>query len=180
MNIMGRDVSKLKFKWMSIRTIYCCACALSLAAYTGLCVGWMLNVGVEFSRCVTFIFYSSNFLAMCFFLRLSVLWPKIMLRWQATESLMSPLVKHRSQRYLSVKLKIVAAIILSLSLSKFDGIWNSIIRPWLPFQLSTSCRSVQIFTLPISVPMLRIKSRLCFGSNLRKCLLSRATIYGKP
>lgn len=183
MNVMTRDVSKLKFKWMSLRTLYCCVCSLGVAGYAGLTVAWVLAAGVEFSRCVTIIFYSSNCIAMCIFLRLSMKWPKIMVRWQATESLMSPLLRDRSQRYLSAKIKLLAAIILSLSLSKSTK--GSIIQElisfgFLPFQLSTSCRMRAIFTLPISVPMSQIRSRPCLSSSSIKCLSSPGTTCGKP
>lgn len=126
LNILSRDVSKLKFKWTSYRTVYVVFCCLSLAAYGFLTVAWMFKIGVEFSRCVTIIFYMSNTLAIGCFLRLSMVWPKIIIQWQATEQLISPVLKDKSNRNLSRKLKVLATVVLSLSLSELFGSWRLI------------------------------------------------------
>lgn len=123
-NILSSDVTKLTFTWKSFRTVYaifCCACLIS---YNILTVAWMLKEGVEFGRFVTVIFYTSNFMALICFLRLSMFWPKIMRRWQATEDLMSPFLKERSQRYLKMKLRLLATVILSLSLGELISIFT--------------------------------------------------------
>lgn len=122
-NILSSDVTKMTFTWKSVRTVYTIFCCGNLITYDILTVAWMLKEGVEFGRFVTVIFYTSNFMASICFLRLSKFWPKIMRRWQATEDLMSPFLKERSQRYLKIKLRLLATIILSLSLRELNSIF---------------------------------------------------------
>lgn len=122
LNILTNDVSTIHFKLLSFRTGYVLFCCLCLFSYDVLTLCWVLKEGVEFSRCVTIIFYTSNFLAMVCFLRLAVLWPKIIRKWQITEDLMSPLLKERSHQSLRKKLIALAVIVLSLSLSTCVGV----------------------------------------------------------
>lgn len=117
-NILARDVSQIHFKWMSLRTMYVLFCCSCLAIYDVFTIAWMMKEGVEFSRIVTVIFYTSNMIAGFCFLQLSIGWPKIIRRWQATEDLMSPLLKDQSQRSLKIKLQVLAIVILLLSLSE--------------------------------------------------------------
>lgn len=119
-NILSRDITRLQFKWMSLRTIYVIICCIGVACYTGLCVAWIMKVGAEFSRFVTVIFYCSNLLAMVCFLRLAIRWPKIIYRWQLVESLMSPLLKERSNKQMARKLKFLATVVLTMSLREFN------------------------------------------------------------
>lgn len=79
-NVLTNDITKVNFKWMSLRTVYSIFCFICLVAYDTITIMWVISEGVEFSRCVTIIFYTSNFLAMAAFLRLSMLWPRIIRR----------------------------------------------------------------------------------------------------
>lgn len=117
-NVLSTDVSQMKFKWVSLRTVYSIFCCVCLIGYDVLTIKWVLNEGVEFSRCVTIIFYTSNVVVMMFFLRLAKHWPKIIRRWKATEDLMSPLLKERSAKQLKKKLIFLAILVMSLALSK--------------------------------------------------------------
>lgn len=117
-NILSNDMSKARFKWTSPQVIYSIICCICLICYDILTVLWLLKVGFEFSRCSTTIFYTSNILAMISFLRLAMLWPKILRRWQASEDLMSPLFKERSHRILKRKIIILAITIMTCSVSK--------------------------------------------------------------
>lgn len=117
-NVLTNDVTKVYFKWMSLRTVYSIFCCLSLVCYAVVTVKWIISEGVEFSRCVTVIFYTSSFLAMAAFLRLSMRWPRVIRRWQATEELMSPLLKDKCHKALKAKLAWLTITVLSLSLSE--------------------------------------------------------------
>lgn len=117
-NILSNNLSELKFKLWAWQTVYSLFCIACLFLYNILVVVWVIHEGVEFNRCVTIIFYTSNCMAVVCFLQFSAKWPKIIRRWQTTEELMLPVLKENSQRSQKRKILVLTVVVLILSMSE--------------------------------------------------------------
>lgn len=169
--IRDADLNLMEFKWKCFRTIYSLAILLGLLIMTFVTIYWTFTHKIEFAKIgvfniwfadyetifltpkcllpVTIIFYLSNFTAFVYFIKLGMCWPGIMRRWEQIDRLLPPLKTYYEKAALANKIKIVALLIMCLSLGKlilnsFDVFKITIFNPYLiltqPIKWSISSR----------------------------------------
>lgn len=151
--IKNQSASQLKFKWTSFRTLYSFVLFLLALTYAGMTLLITLKNEIQFERMsiltiffflvrvlaneridcfsvsfvVPLVFYGSTVYGMICFGVLATKWPKIMLRWEATESKMPKYRTQKEKRRAAQQIKMLAFIVLMCSLGKLKTLQIDIV-----------------------------------------------------
>lgn len=115
-NITAKDPSTMKFRWKSLRFFFAVFVTLCCGIEAILTIYWTLRKRVEFGKMVYLVFYVTNFLSFVCFLILARNWPTLMVKWHEVERKLPPPRTKSERRSLLVRMRSIAAIILTISL----------------------------------------------------------------
>lgn len=139
--VKSDSASKLKFKWISIRTIYGLVMFALMIGYAGLGLHYMYWRKMEFDAiselleispvvitiglisylfAVPAVFYMLVVYGMYRFLQIAQKWPSLMQQWELVENGLPKWRSQHEKRQLAFKIKIVAIVVLLSTLGEYS------------------------------------------------------------
>lgn len=114
-NVSSKCPLKLQFTRKSFRYCFAIFVMISCGLEAISAITWTFRTRIEFGKLVILVFYISNFLSLFCFLRLAKVWPSLMVKWHDVENKLPPNKSQTKNREMCVRIRRIAAVILSLS-----------------------------------------------------------------
>ena len=116
--VREKFASNVTFNWKSFRVFFALFITWSMFGETLSTIYWTFSQRVEFGKLIQLVFYLTNCLSFICFYFLAKKWPALILMWQNVEKNLPQLDTQFDKVQLAKKIRTIAIVILSLSLSK--------------------------------------------------------------
>ena len=122
-NIYSENPDQLIFTWKSFRFFYSLIITMFLFLQVTCVTAWTFSKKIEFGKIVPLIMHLTNFGVVFYFFKLATKWPKLMKRWFEIEMKLPKFTKLTNKPNLSIKIKLLTVVIMTLTLSKLTVIF---------------------------------------------------------
>lgn len=114
-NVTSKCPTGLSSTRKSLRFMFAVFVMMSCGLEAVFTITWTFGTHVEFGKMVILVFYVTNFMSFCCFMSLAKAWPTLMMRWHDVEKKLPQPVTKQQKLAMSVRVRRIAVIILTLS-----------------------------------------------------------------